>query len=66
LNLEWGCLARPDKVSEKVGRALGDAGCRFIDLGLESVDEEVLKAIRKDMTLEDTEKAIAILKKNKV
>ncbi|MFH1269739.1 MAG: radical SAM protein [Candidatus Omnitrophota bacterium] len=66
LNLEWGCLARPDKITEKVGKALGDAGCRFIDLGTESADEEVLKAIRKDMTLEDTEKAIPILKKNKI
>jgi anaerobic magnesium-protoporphyrin IX monomethyl ester cyclase len=66
LNLEWGCLARPDKISEEVGRAMGEAGCRFIDLGMESADEEVLKAIRKDMTLQDTEKAMVILKKNKI
>jgi radical SAM superfamily enzyme YgiQ (UPF0313 family) len=66
LNLEWGCLARPDKITERVGEAMADAGCRFIDLGMESADEEVLKAIRKDMTLQDTEKAMAILKRNKI
>ncbi|TAN63045.1 radical SAM protein [bacterium] len=66
LKLEWGCLARPDRVTEKVGKAMADAGCVFIDLGLESVDEEVLMAIRKDMTLADTERALAIFRKNKV
>lgn len=66
LKLEWGCLARPDKVTEMAGKAMADAGCVFIDLGLESVDEEVLKAIRKDMTLSDTEKALAIFRKNGV
>ncbi|MCM8795322.1 MAG: B12-binding domain-containing radical SAM protein [Candidatus Omnitrophica bacterium] len=66
LNLEWGCLARADKITEKIGKALGDSGCRFIDLGMESADDEVLKAIRKDITFKDTERAVAILKKNKI
>lgn len=63
LNLEWSCLARPDKITEKSAQAMAEAGCSYIDLGAESFDEGVLKAIRKDMSAEDTKRAVRILKK---
>jgi len=63
LGLEWSCLARPDKISEAAARAMAEAGCSYVDLGTESFDEEVLKAIKKDMLPEDTKKAVGLLKK---
>lgn len=66
LKLEWCCLARPDKITEKAAKAMAEAGCAYIDMGTESFDEEVLKAVRKDMTPQDTKRAVDILKRNKI
>jgi len=63
LGLEWSCLARPDKINEKVAKAMADAGCAYVDLGAESFDEDVLKSMRKDLLPQDTQKAVEILKK---
>lgn len=63
LKLEWSCLARPDMFTEESARAMADSGCTYVDLGTESFDEEVLKAIRKDMLPEDTRRAVRLLKK---
>ena len=62
LNLEWSCLARPDFITEKSAKAMAEAGCSYVDLGVESFDQEVLDAIRKDMKVEDIRKGIKILK----
>lgn len=64
LKLEWSCLARPDKITQDAACAMKEAGCAYVDLGTESFDEEILKAIRKDMVAADTEKAVRILKRN--
>lgn len=63
LGLEWSCLARPDKINEKIACAMAAAGCSYVDLGTESFDEDVLAAIRKDMSPEDTKMAVKILKR---
>jgi radical SAM superfamily enzyme YgiQ (UPF0313 family) len=66
LGLEWFCLARPDKITEKSAKAMAQAGCSCIDMGTESFDEGVLRAIRKGMSPEDTKRAVKILKKNNI
>lgn len=66
LGLEWSCLARPDKINEDVAKAMHEAGCAYVDLGTESFDEEVLKAIRKEMLPGDTKRAVEIFKKNNI
>jgi len=62
LNLEWSCLARPDFVTEKSAKAMAEAGCYYVDLGVESFDQGVLDAIKKDMKVEKISKGIKILK----
>lgn len=62
LNLEWSCLARPDMVTEKSAKAMAEAGCSYVDLGVESFDQNVLDDIKKDMKVEDISKGIKILK----
>lgn len=63
LHLEWSCLARADKVTEKSAQALAAAGCHYVDLGIESFDINVLRAIKKNITPDDARNAISILKK---
>lgn len=64
LGLEWSCLCRPDKINDLVAREMKEAGCAYVDLGTESFDNEVLKAIGKDMTAEDTDRAVKVLRRN--
>ncbi len=63
LNL-WGG-SRVDLIAknEPLIAKLAQAGLRKTGLGIESVIPEVLDAMRKDITLEEVEKAIAILRK---
>lgn len=66
LKLEWSCITRPDMVTEKAAQAMREAGCVYADLGTESFDEGILESIRKEMSPLDTERAVAILKRNKI
>jgi len=63
LHLEWSCLCRPDKINDTNALAMKEAGCAYMDLGTESFDDEVLKAIRKDMTAADTDRAVDTLRR---
>ncbi|MCX7012439.1 MAG: radical SAM protein [Candidatus Sumerlaeota bacterium] len=64
LGLEWGCLARADRLTEPVVKAFADSGCRYIDVGVESFQQAILDDIRKDMRVETAYEAIALLKKH--
>jgi radical SAM superfamily enzyme YgiQ (UPF0313 family) len=66
LKLEWSCLARCDRVSERAAEAMAGAGCAYVDLGTESFDQGVLDSIKKNIRAEETERAVRILKKHGV
>lgn len=63
LGMEWGCLARADRISEKIVRYLAAAHCRYVDIGVESFNQAVLDDIRKDLKIPQIEAAIFLLKK---
>lgn len=63
---KWGCQARVDAITEPIAKALGESGCTYIDLGIESFNDEILKYIKKGFTSSDIYKAIGILQKYKV
>lgn len=63
LNIKWGCLARADRINDKIAKALSVSGCRYIDMGVESFDQNVLNDIRKDLNVERVYEAVHILKK---
>ncbi len=63
---KWGCQARVDAITENIARALGDSGCLYVDLGVESFDDEILKFIKKGITSEQIYEAIHLLKKYRV
>jgi anaerobic magnesium-protoporphyrin IX monomethyl ester cyclase len=64
LRMEWGCLARADQLQdEEVLKAMKDAGCVYIDIGVESFDRKTLDYVRKGLTPGDQFNAIILMKK---
>lgn len=62
----WGCQARVDAITEPIAKMLGESGCRYVDLGIESFDPGILDYIRKGITPEDIYRAVRLLKKYNV
>ncbi|MCM1376905.1 MAG: B12-binding domain-containing radical SAM protein [Prevotella sp.] len=62
----WGCQARVDAITEPIAKLLGESGCMYVDLGIESFDADILKYIKKGITPDDIRRAISLLKKYKV
>ena len=65
-DMVWGCEARVDAITEPVARMLGESGCRYIDLGVESFDDDILEYVHKGIRCEDIYRAVELLKKYKV
>ena len=65
-DFRWGCQARVDTITEPIAKALGESGCLYVDLGIESFNDEILKYIKKGITREQIYNAIHLLKKYKV
>ncbi len=63
INLEWGCLARADRLNERLVRALARSKCQYVDIGVESFDQEVLDDIKKDLDVNTIFYAVDLLKK---
>lgn len=62
----WGCQARVDAITEPIAKMLSESGCRYVDLGIESFNDDILKYIKKGITVADIYRAIELLKKYKV
>ena len=60
---KWGCQARVDAITEPIAKALSESGCMYVDLGVESFNDEILKYIKKGITEADIYRAINILQK---
>ncbi|MCD7973618.1 MAG: B12-binding domain-containing radical SAM protein [Candidatus Azobacteroides sp.] len=63
---KWGCQARVDAITDTIAQILGESGCLYVDLGVESFDDEILKYIKKGVTSKQIYEAIGYLKKYKV
>jgi radical SAM superfamily enzyme YgiQ (UPF0313 family) len=56
-NLTWWAQTRVDTVTEDILRQLKDAGCYTISYGVESADNDILKSMRKKITVEQINRA---------
>jgi len=63
LKFTWKCQMRVDKVSSNLACHLAKAGCWFVNLGVESGNQETLDGIGKKIRLDQVEKACRTLKK---
>ncbi len=61
--LRWRALTRVNLVDEKLIKNVKEAGCFALEMGIEAGSNEVLKRINKQITTEQTEHAVRIIKK---
>ncbi len=62
LRIKWAATTRVTSVEEPVVRAMKDAGCYLLGLGVESASQEILDRAKKKQTVADVERAVAICK----
>ena len=62
LNINYWCAARVDVINEEVLSLMKEGGCKFINYGFESMDENVLRLMNKNATPEDNERAARLTK----
>jgi radical SAM superfamily enzyme YgiQ (UPF0313 family) len=60
--IEWICLGRVDTVTEPMLTEMKRAGCREIIYGIESASPAVLATTKKNITLEQMERAVTVTK----
>jgi len=63
LNVKWVCNSRAPLFDEEVAFSLKRAGCVFVNIGVESVDQEVLDEMNKRCTVDDNIKALQVANK---
>ena len=63
LGIVWGCSVRSDHLTEPIVKAMAEAHCKFIDLGVESFNQEILDYVKKDIDVKKNEEAIKLVKK---
>lgn len=59
----WFCESRADVASEELLKMLYEAGCRKIQFGMESGNDEILKKIGKNITTAQIENAVKLASK---
>jgi len=60
LNLKWWCLSRVNTVTRDLLEVMQEAGCCSISYGIEAGDPEIMKGIKKGITLEQCRQALRI------
>lgn len=63
MDLTWSCFTRVDYVDEDLLKLMKKSGCHLILFGVESADEEVLKNIRKMISLDQVKRVVKICRK---
>lgn len=60
LDLSWSCLGRVNQVTAETLALMKQAGCWQISFGIESGSQEILKTIRKNVTIEQIRQAMVL------
>lgn len=63
VGVEWQCEARVSSADEESLKRMYEAGCRLVAFGIESGDQEILKIIKKGITLEQAVRAVKAAKR---
>ncbi len=63
LNIRWVCNSRVDNVDEELLALMKQAGCWMISYGIESGEQAVLDAVKKDITLDQIRNAVRLARK---
>jgi radical SAM superfamily enzyme YgiQ (UPF0313 family) len=63
LSISWSCNARVDTLDLETIREMKKTNCRFLIVGFESADNEILKNIKKGFTVKQARKFVRNVKK---
>ena len=63
LKLTWTSFARVDTVSDALLAKMKTAGCHAVSFGIESANPQILKTIKKGITLDQVEAAVGMCKR---
>lgn len=63
LDITWKTQLRADRLPEELAKAMTEAGCWEVNLGIESGNQSTLDGIRKHITVAQVESACALLRK---
>ena len=63
LKITWFCNSRVDTIDEEMMRLMAESGCQAITFGVESLDETILKNIKKGISIKQVENAVYLCKK---
>lgn len=63
LGMTWKCQLRSNNLPEALVRAMAEAGCWFVHLGIESANQRTLNGIKKGITVEQGIAACHLLKR---
>ena len=66
LKFKWGCNARLNDIEEELVGIMKKAGCRRINIGLESGSQNILNQAKKGINVQDLERVAKILRENQV
>lgn len=66
LGMTWKCQLRCNNLPEELIKAMAEAGCWYVHLGIESGNQRTLNGIKKAITLKQAEDACQLLKKYKI
>jgi anaerobic magnesium-protoporphyrin IX monomethyl ester cyclase len=66
LKFDWFCNSRVDTLDEEMVKAMSSTGCKVITFGIESLNADILKNIRKRISEEQVAAAIKLCKKYKI
>ncbi|MCZ7383268.1 MAG: radical SAM protein [Candidatus Methanoperedens sp.] len=61
--IQWSCLSRVTGINEEITRLMKESGCRRVYLGLETGNQDTLKMIKKQATLEEGKNAVELFHK---
>jgi len=64
--IRWIGLTRANVVNEEIIALAKESGCFHIEMGVESGNEEILKCIKKGITIEQIKKAVKIIKRHDI
>ena len=62
IDIEWGCTTRVDLIDRELLEKMKKAGCVRVNFGVESGDPEILKIIKKRITIDQAKKAFKMTK----
>ncbi len=63
LGIKWSCAIDIDSISSEIADLMKQAGCQNIRLAIESANDEVLKKLDKNTSIEKIQKGIKIFRK---